>query len=182
MFEGVRKDVDANMVSIQSIHTTIHRLEQKIDSQSNAPGPPPMIDLARLENACGPPDGVLSRSERSQKQYDISRKALRLWPVSGKTDSEIRTQVIRFIREKLKVSENDCPDAAIGLVRRTQSARGKFVNFEVLVSFEDKHIRDKVSSHGRNLSPFFSEETNQPTAGMRMEYPEYLATDYRILE
>ena len=63
-------------------------------------------------------------------------------------------------------------------VRRTRPVRKSSVRFEVAVMFLDKHVRDVVASHAKNLSRFTDNE-GWPTAGLRLEYPSLLGKSFR---
>ena len=106
---------------------------------------------------------------------------LRLWPVRGKEEDELRHEVIRFIREKLQVCNISCTDAQVTRVRRTKQPRRSSVNNEVLVIFQDKYSRDQVVANAKFLSQYRSSD-GKPTAGLRMNYPDHLSADFRVLD
>lgn len=56
-------------------------------------------------------------------------------------------------------------------------ARKASVQNEVVVVFLDKHVRDVVAAHGKNLSAY-TDEKGWPTAGMRLEYPSHLGRSF----
>ena len=68
-------------------------------------------------------------------------------------------------------------------MRRTRQPRRRNINVnnEVLITFVDKYARDDVASHGRNLAGYVDNNGNA-TAGMRMNYPDHLSDDFRVLE
>ena len=113
-------------------------------------------------------------------RYSTARRALRLWPVPGEGEDELRSEAVRFIRDKMRVPNKEVEDDKIVLVRRTKQARRSSANHEVLVIFSDKFARDVVMTHSKNLAPFNSPESG-PTAGTRFEYPPHLGNDFRTL-
>ena len=66
-------------------------------------------------------------------------------------------------------------------MRKTKQARNASIKNEVAVVFLDKHVRDVVASHGKNLSSY-TDSNGLPTAGMRLEYPSYLGRIFRDLD
>ena len=50
-----------------------------------------------------------------------------------------------------------------------------------MLTFQDRYERDKVAAHAKNLAKHVDDE-GFPKAGLRMEYPGHLATDFRALE
>ena len=111
----------------------------------------------------------------------ISRRSLRLWPVKGSGNNKVSTETIRFLRDKLRVPEEDMKDNQIERIRRIRSAKTSRIQFEVSVLFEDVYTRDRVSSHAKNLSNFFKQD-GSPSAGLKIEYPEFLGYNFRCLD
>ena len=93
----------------------------------------------------------------------------------------MRNAAIRFIRNKLEVPETEVNDDQIVRVRRMQPPRRSMVHLEVCVVFGDKYSRDVIAAHGKNLKDYVNDR-GQPTLGMRIQYPDHLGEDFRLLE
>ena len=194
---AVSEKVDRNSENIVKIQDTIQRLErnsvesekrieerinrlagtdrdQRISTSSSGYGEDSPF-AAELE--------IARRREESthDEQYELARRTLRLWPVNDEDDTKTHREAIRFVRTKLKVDESDCRDVDFIRVRRTQQARKAAIQHEVAVTFLDKHVRDVVAAHGKNLSDFV-DSNGRPTAGMRIEYPSHLGRVFRDLD
>ena len=81
----------------------------------------------------------------------------------------------------LLVGGYECGEKHIKRVRRTKPVKRSRDQFEVCVRFVDKEVRDYVSSHGRNLADYKTDE-DLPTAATRFDYPSYQGQDFRLLE
>lgn len=126
---------------------------------------------------------VTKRKEEAtnRDQYEVARRTLRLWPVNDTDESRTKDKAPHFIREKLWVDAADCRDVDVIRVRRTKQARKASIQHEVAVVFLDKHIRDVVALHGKNLS-CFTDDRGFPTVGMRINYPSHLGRVFRDLD
>ena len=81
-------------------------------------------DRPRSTSVGNVPDMRIDTKAREQnmmnhERYKIARRSVRLWPVAGTSDEEIRTNMLRFIREKINISEEACPGDAIKVIRRS---------------------------------------------------------------
>ena len=109
--------------------------------------------------------------------YDDARRSLRIWPIKGKENSEIRENVEVFCSEALLLSGN------LGIVkveRARSSPRGRAF-LEVIVEFEDPFARDRVFACGPQLAGFRDDE-GRPTCGLRLQIPQHLMGQFRTLE
>ena len=132
--------------------------------------------------SCTESEGQCKTNEDTRReQYNLARRTLRLWPVNGATEELIVTETLRFIRQKLMVDKADCRDVDVIRARRTRQPRRSPTQYEVAVVFLDKHVRDVVASHGKNLAGF-TDENGSSTAGVRLEYPGYLGREFRDLD
>ena len=161
----VDRRVTRNSEAIIEIKDTIKRLE----GEGRAPRSPTLEEMDK--------NNPLYQRER----YEAARKMLRMWPVNGKTEDELRNEALRFISDKLRVPRDVCTDQQIVKVRRTKQPRVSTVNHEALVIFTDKFTRDAVVSHAKNLSQYRHPD-GKPSAGLRMNYPDHLTADFRILD
>ena len=190
--------VEKNAESIERIQETIQRLErnsanserrleEKIDKMSDVGKDRPRASTSSSGFGEDSPfaldmDAAGIREEKlHDEQYELARRTLRLWPVNDACEDRLKQEVIRFLRQKLRVDTADCRDVDVMRVRKTIQARKASIKNEVAVVFLDKHVRDVVASHGKNLSAYVDDE-GQPTAGMRLEYPSHLGRSFRDLE
>ena len=168
LFEKVNDRVEKNSCEIELIKKSIERIEAK-QNDTEIRGPHVKIG-----------DPASPKSHQAEK-YSFARRSLRLWPVPGTTEDEVRAGTLRFLRTKLLACENECPDESVQRTRRTRQPRKTTGNNEVLVTFTDRFVRDYVASNGRNLGEYRNSD-GVATAGMRMNYPDHLRPDFRALE
>ena len=126
-------------------------------------------------------------------RYWSARRSLRVWPVPGNNDDDIRVNTGDFIHDKLKVHEDALQKSDVVSVRRVlrgarqsdrrhrRQAHPQQVWEEVLVVFQSVEIRDMVWSHSFNLAGFVDSE-GKPTAGVRLEIPDALRNVFRDLQ
>ena len=120
--------------------------------------------------------------EQNRRKFQFSRRALRLWPVPGNGDAELRSELGKFLRSVLRVDEEEVGDKNVERIRRVKAPRKSHAFDEVLVIFDDKYSRDRVSAHAKNLSEYVESITGKPNAGLKIDYPDHLAAVFRLLE
>ena len=74
-----------------------------------------------FQNVAAGSEGGPPRSPRS-KQYEVSRRSLRLCPVRGVEEAEIRNETVRFLRQKLRVLDTELNEEQITRIRRMRAA------------------------------------------------------------
>ena len=171
LVDQVNGKVEKNTADICEIKKSIERIERSQADLAN--------EQARSSNHEQPTRPFTGQ----QAKYDFARRSLRLWPVWGRDDQEIRRESLRFIRDKLLINTALLTDDQVDRVRRTRQprrAKGK-VNNEVLITFTDKYARDEVAAGAKNLSEY-KNEAGDPTAGLRLNYPNHLGADFKALE
>ena len=125
--------------------------------------------------ACG------QSTSASQDWFWNARRCLRFFPIIGKTENQMRTSLDKFFSEKLKIPTGDLSNDDINFIRRTRATKRSKIQDEVLVSFTSTAARDLVQSHAKNISSWIGED-GKPLAGVRMEVPERLMSDFKSLE
>ena len=190
MFEDLKKHFDrSNDAAMDRFERLFGLVDARVSNNTNA--------IAELRDAvkrieanqttpqCPPPPSNYAAPKDSpnykRDRYEAARKMVRLWPVNGKSDGELRLEALRFIRQKLRVCTISCNDEQVLKVRRTKQAKKSIINHEVLVFFSDKYSRDQVVANAKNLAEYRLPD-GRPTAGMRMNYPDHLTADFRALE
>ena len=113
--------------------------------------------------------------------YWEPRRCLRFFPIPGKNDAQIRNSLDDFFANKLKVPNGDIINEDIKYIRRMRSIKKSRVQDEVIVAFTSVAARDLVQSHARNLAEYVG-TGGMPLAGIRMEVPERLMSDFKALE
>ena len=120
--------------------------------------------------------------------FSRARRSFRIWPMPH-TASDIRTDALSFITEKLRVprsylSLDDIEEVRRVAQRRRKPKNGGYtdpVHDEVMVRLRSSALRDYVSGHVANLSSFV-DDNGRPTAGLRMEIPDHLRTQFQDLQ
>ena len=110
-----------------------------------------------------------------------ARKCLRFFPIPGKDDKEIRISLDDFFATKLKVPTGDLKNEDDNYIWRIRTPRKSKIQHEVIVAFTSVAARDLAQSHARNLSEFTG-SGGTTFAGVRMEIPERLLSDFKALE
>ena len=88
-----------------------------------------------------------------------------------------------FLKNALLIPEDEIDNLGIEAAERTRtrSLINSDIHMEVRVTMADPDSRDYVASKGRLLATYVNSE-GRPTAGIRMEVPEFLASDFKTLE
>jgi len=114
-----------------------------------------------------------------ESKYWEARPCAKFSPVPGSAD-QLHAGAVAFMREKLKVEEDDVADHDIVRVRRVRGA-GPSLPDECLVTFREIAIRDLVCSHAKNLGEQNLKEGEQ-RANIRLEIPAHLRETFRTLD
>ena len=117
---------------------------------------------------------------KNRNEYNIARRSIRLWPISGETELEIKEEVLAFLTSALGFPLSRLDGLAGVGIRRTNQLRNSPIYDEVSVSFPDTYLRDEIMSRGSRLSGFV-DDSGRPTAGMRMEIPPHLESHFKLL-
>ena len=123
-----------------------------------------------------------TRGDERERAFLRARRCLRLWPVTGVDEVDMMTNVMTFMRENLSISRAVVNEEDIDAVRRVGGGgRRARDREEVLVVFSSIGTRDTVHSYARNLAGYVDLE-GRPTAGLRMEIPDYLMGTFKDLD
>ena len=194
---GVSKLVERNAEDIQSIRSRVEELEdkhydptrirseiEKFWTEKHQQGPP--LDRGSRSRQDAIPIAYITGARNSEQdaarreKYEKSRRSLRIWPIAGVTEKQISDNLRKFLIQALYIDESEIDGLGISWVERTRPSPRSAVYDEICVSFADPKTRDHVASKGRFLSHYVDNE-NKPTAGFRMDVPEFLAADYKVL-
>ena len=162
--------VNKNTIDLARLESELRASDQSIDrrvaealrnhtSLTNASVP----DLGN-----GPPPDP--RAAARESTYWRCRRSLRLWPITG----DLVAGVYGFLLDHLDFDlEAMDPEAAGIQVRRVVEPRSK-IKDEVIVEFATASIRDTVKGSGFKLEG--------KNAGIRMELPVHLRSDFHVLQ
>ena len=122
-----------------------------------------------------PPPPPAAPSDPRHEKYWAARCSLRFWPISG---ANLNTSLATFMRDTLLI-----PQALIDRVGPVEitpvftnlRSKSKTVD-EVSVLFATVEIRDAIRSAAGNMG------TNHSSCGMKLEIPQSLRSDFRVLE
>ena len=135
--------------------------------------------MTALESGTGQPRATPGRAVLSP-EYLKARRAIRLWPVLGADEGQLWGNVGDFLHDTMRVPTTDVNQNDIEDVQRVPGGRGDVVRDEVVVTFKDKDVRDKVMSWSVNLADCI-DAAGRPTAGTRLEVPDSLMDTFRLL-
>ena len=158
---------------ISDIHKAIAKIEREIKN------PKEQLSVNETANVLSIQESV--NYDQRRERYCTSRRSLRLWPIPGVEQQEIREATIKFIFNVLAVDPEDFDAGRVARTRRIRSTRTTKTPFEVLVTFDEKYTRDCVARCAKKLEKYRDSEGN-PTAGMKIDYPAFLGHIFRDLE
>ena len=170
-----------NEDDIRSIRAALTNIEDKLAGGSNSYAGKAAV-LPSREN----PDRVQgnfpmvasSRSSTERTAFLRSRRSLRVWPIAGENEDEIREAVTVFFCQALGTPRKD--ELHIANVKRVRSAPRGVPYLEVLVEFEDNMARDDILVRGPMLAGY--RDKGKPTAGLRLDIPAHLMGVFKTLE
>ena len=124
-----------------------------------------------------------SNGSQEERHYWWSRRAVRVWPVSGTSSQQLWVGTGEFFFKNLLIPEHHLSEDSVESVRRIYPAKHRNrpgsagrVRDEVRVLFKDVETRDMVYSYASNLAD------KRETAGMRLEVPSHLLGQFKTLE
>lgn len=175
-----KKKIDQNSEKIgehcqklRSLSDAVERIEkEQIDSRRGLDG--------RVRSIVGRGDGDACAVEENDGEFERARRSIRVWPIGGKDEKEIKTAVMYFFTSALHM---DDIEKSIGKfdVRRAEVRGGDLVFDEVIVRFENSRIRDDILRKGPKLAGFI-DGNRRPTCGMRIDVPPKLLPTFNLLQ
>ena len=134
-----------------------------------------------LEKVRSAPTHGFPHLDPETRKYNLSRRAIRAWPIEGSTEDQLWASTGDYIHEVLRVPRDEMKQELITEVRRLRTPGGSKIKHEALVIFADLEGRDLVTSYAKNLADRVTPD-GQPTAGLRMDIPPHLMTTFKLLE
>ena len=133
--------------------------------------------VARLESG----SGLNNRSCTLSPAYLYARRSVRMWPIENANSKTLWKGVGEFLHTALRIPESDIGpediEEVVAIPEHKYTAGN--INKEALVTFFCPRKRDIVVSSSSNLSNLM--ENGVPTAGLRLEIPEELMGQFRLL-
>ena len=122
----------------------------------------------------------IAQDTARRNKYNISRRTLRIWPIMGSNEDDYRSGVVDFFKNGLLLTESELQSAPIEKIERVRLPSASHIHNELRVIFRDPSGRDSISSKGKLLASYH-DSNGRPLAGFRMDIPEYLASDHKLL-
>ena len=199
--EGVRHNVTEIQDKVRNNTEDIARLQTAVEKISRTPA---VIDLPqedRLAHRGRPstspltprlgmgrpiPTFITGASCEAQDlarrtKYDESLRTIRIWPILGESQERIRQNLEDFLKNCLLQTSSEVELLGIERVTRVRNQPSQRIHNEVRVTMNRQWAREHIASKGRMLADYVDSE-NRPTAGIRMDIPDFLATDFRTLD
>ena len=162
-FLGLKDDV-------RTLETRVDGLERRMDEKVEGI----VADIIKSNASQPGPDRRMDLMNAQQTRYWKSRRSLRLWPISGDGAQALRASLVDFLRNKLKLGEEEVAEAeSVDIRKIPRSQNSKIVN-EVAVDFHSVELRDVVRAAAFNLAPF-------PNCGIRLEVAHHLMNNFKSL-
>ena len=189
--EGVVNQVQANADQIASLRSTVSMLQNA--RTADKPVPERAIrDTPITQDLSFPPRrrrrsaflaGAITKEQEAARlrKYERSRRSLRIWPIAGDTDKEVTEKLGAFFEGALQIPSERVKDMEIESVERIKQPQKMEVYNEIKVVFGNSKTRDWIASKGKCLAKYI-DQAGKPTAGFRLDIPDFLAGDFKALE
>lgn len=167
--------ISRNENEISEIKGELRQINSKMCSQ------PPLIRNGNQDHGLERPEAGVSRIGPDREiSYNISRRSLRIWPITGETNDQMLESFESFSRDALRVPSVEMSSIQIDRIRRTRSSPNSNTYMEVSVTFRDIDDRDYIASRAVNLGNLVQMD-GKPQAGIRMDVPAFLLSTFKDL-
>ena len=168
--------VEANATAITMNKDNIEKVKEKSDRHdTELERLTARVKVLETSKPVVPDRVVLSES------YLKARRSIRIWPVDGATEEELRGNAGEFLHGPLAIPEGDVGQDDVEDVSRVQDPlQPEIIRNEVVVRFKDRRTRDMVMASSVNLASCI-DSGGRPTAGTRLELPDELKDTFRLL-
>ena len=123
-----------------------------------------------------------AEQEKAQiEKYDRARRSLKIWPIAGRTREELESNLRDFLNRALGITGERMDELGIERMERTGIPDNETVHNELRIILSSTEARDYIYSRGPRLARYVDED-KKPTAGFRVEVPDYLAGEWRLLD
>ena len=207
-FTPVFEQVGRHTKQIEELGSAIRRLEDGIRPEKliktvqdivnmekgGHPRPRPVANDRPIPSVSHPPQSAINHHDGRYlagargpeqetariKKYCLARRTVRVWPILGRTEQEMMNNLNDFLMAGVGMAEEDVVNLGIDGVERAKSAPRAQAYSEIKVILSDADSRDHLASQGKHLSQYVDAD-GKPTAGFRMEVPDYLGGDFKTL-
>ena len=150
-------------------------------------GPPSVTSVSSWAGSDRPPPFLAGARTKEQEDarreaFETSCRTLLIWPLSGRSEGEMRISLNEFLVGALQFRASEVGVLGVLRIYRSELPASAHVYDEVRVIFRDRRARDAVNARARHLGQYVDPVTRKPTAGFRMDVPDYLAGDFKTLE
>ena len=168
--------VEANAAAITMNKDNIEKVKEKSDRHdTELERLTARVKVLETSKPVVPDRVVLSES------YLKARRSIRIWPVDGATEEELRGNAGEFLHGPLAIPKGDVGQDDVEDVSRVQDPlQPEIIRNEVVVRFKDRRTRDMVMASSVNLASCI-DSGGRPTAGTRLELPDELKDTFRLL-
>lgn len=120
------------------------------------------------------------RRKEHMEAYDRARRSVRIWPIYAEDDDLLWDSLRSFLTDALGFSGEEVEELGVVDIKRMKQAQRGPVYDEICATCSSTRSRDEIMSRGFRLSKYMDDQ-RKPTAGMRMDVPPHLATNFRAL-
>ena len=159
----------------------LSELEERLDQQKRTLLERPALDTERNPAPSRQETYQARKEDGRLGKFLLAKRSLRIWPIEGVGQFEIEKNLDDFFKKALKMSDRDLGEIIVESVSRTRTSPRARHYLEVLVVFREEDTRELVLSYSRSLADY-KDEQGRPTAGLRMEVPDFLGSTFKLLE
>ena len=179
MFGLHRKKVDKTAARMDELEERVEVMKrQNIDRIFNA------SDVISVGSSNIGRHGAERRRERIDtrgEKFLLAKRTIRIWLIQGVNEGEILKGIDSFLKNALVMEQRNLDTIIVESVERMRTSPRAKHHLKVRVVFRDEDNRETVLSYARNLSSYMDKNNGQPTAGLRMEIPDYLGSVHKLL-
>ena len=173
---GLEENVKKNSQKLNELEERLDRQAQETANRAQKEPLNPLVSGQSKQDAY-----IQRREEGRIQKFQLAKRSLRIWPIEGTGEFELGKSLDGFFRKALNMSESDLREVIIESITRTRTSPRARHYMEVLVVFREEDTRELILSYSRSLAAFKDNE-GRPTAGLRMEVPDYLGSTFKLLE
>ena len=122
----------------------------------------------------------LAQEDARVNEFELARRSMRIWPIAGETEEDIRKNLEDFFRGALMMARHEVDFLSIRESRRAKATDSAHVYDEVVVEFDCPADRDEIYRKAGKLAPY-RDDNNKPTAGFRQQIPQFLMSAHKLL-
>ena len=140
--------VDRNTNAITAMNMRMTNIEGKISNSEHIQ----QTRVMELEERITHDRFMLGSRTSRETAYDKARRSLRVWPIKGENDSELKMNFREFATDALLISADAVESTRIAEIIRVRTSPAGRAYLEICVTFETVKERDFFNSKARNLT------------------------------